>query len=752
LSVFAPIENESVAMNNSAAIELPESRIWATVLRATQLLILIRVPLVMVYLGVVLTRQLEQISELLDLSLTSEHQLWAAWWFAGILGFLVWYSARTLYAFDWSERIGVSTDWHRVGEYLPRALGALVPLIMAWAYASRQPVNGICGCVWAWLFVAQAILIALITWKRRPMVQALSTWLGRNREAWISSLPDVGKYKRWKELGSPRHWHWAGLAVLIASSLVGWRYPQSIDAIGPVALILGAGAWLVWASTAPIYWAARRKIPLLSLLVIWAIVLNLGGCNDNHAVRLTASMDSVDDPPAGLHYGDEVPARLSMQNYLIEWSEQHPIDQCPRVYLVASEGGGIRAAAWTALVLSKLEERSGGQFWRCTLAASGVSGGSLGLALFSAHLRDNEGKLDPKALQSVFNRDFLAPVLASAFGVDQLQRFLPGRWFTDRGQALESAWIAAYRDHETPAERSFDLPLANMIRARNSDRLLPALFFNSTAISSGTRLIQHPFAPAIVMTANDKALLKPVSPFASTFPGAIDGANWLPAELPLSSAVLNSSRFAYASPAGTVRRLMAEPAKPRTLGQLVDGGYFENSGATTLSDFMRLANKESSDLGNRMAVIHISNDVGVAGVMSRHNMESPQEEGPDTCPAYRPDPEIADDPAPTAATTHGELLSPLLTLYQTREARGDQARRILAQTMAQGPDGNERQTFWHFRLCKGKRAFPLGWTIGRDTLEEMTNQLSGDAEVHARGFPKMSCESVGASCVDMPAK
>jgi len=724
-------------MSKPAAEKSLAPKLWDTALRTTQLLILIRIPLVMVVFGVWLTRHVQQVSELLDLSLSSPTQLWAAWGFAGLTGMLVWYSARTLYAFDWRERIGRSDDWHRVGGWLPRALGALVPLTMALGYATRHPPNAADGWVWACLYLAQATLIALITWKRRPLLQAAAVWLGRNKNAWVSRLPDVGKHRHWQELGRARYWHFAGMIVLLVVSLVGWWAPETIDVVGPVALILGAAAWLVWASTAPVYWAARQRIPLLSALVAWAVAWNYVGYNDNHAVRLVAGMGSTEDPPAGLHYDDKEQARLSMEQFVAQWSAQHPAEQCPRVYLVASEGGGIRAAAWTTLVLSELEQRSAKQFWRCTLAGSGVSGGSLGLALFAAHWRDHDGVVDAKALRKIVARDFLAPVLGSAFGVDQLQRLLPVRVFPDRGQALEDAWVDAYKRDESAPDRHFNRPMPDLLRARASGQLLPALLLNTTVVASGTRLIQHPFAPMRAMAAAEPKLLRPQPPFASIFPGAIDGANWLPAELPLSSAVLNSARFSYVSPAGTVRRSLDDAHSVRTLGQLVDGGYYENSGATTLTDFMHYAIKIRPTLAERIVVIHVSNDTGVEGVM------------PDDADTCRPKPVSGDsrkNAGPRQAHTYGEFLSPVMALYLTREARGDQARRsLLDQTERLGPI-NEDGRFWHFRLCKGKRSIPLGWTIGDDTLAEMTAQLNGGAELRAKGFPGLVCKALGAAC------
>jgi hypothetical protein len=65
--------------------------------------------------------------------------------------------------------------------------------------------------------------------------------------------------------------------------------------------------------------------------------------------------------------------------------------------------------------------------------------------------------------------------------------------------------------------------------------------------------------------------------------------------LPLREAVLNSARFTYVSPAGAAIGCFPRRDSPqcdadeiKVWDRLVDGGYFENSGLTTLTDVMRL--------------------------------------------------------------------------------------------------------------------------------------------------------------------
>jgi hypothetical protein len=99
------------------------------------------------------------------------------------------------------------------------------------------------------------------------------------------------------------------------------------------------------------------------------------------------------------------------------WARQLPTGVQRPVFLVASEGGGIRSAYWTAQVLARLHAQVK-DFDRRTFALSGVSGGAVGMAAYSACLRDVGAARDPKALEAcvrtAFGRiDPLSPLLAA---------------------------------------------------------------------------------------------------------------------------------------------------------------------------------------------------------------------------------------------------------------------------------------------------------------------------------------------------
>lgn len=655
-------------------------RIWRWLANALDLLVLVRVPVLAVAIGVVAVVHVPQIRELFEISLSGDAGALEAFWafgFAAGLSVVAWYSARTLFRFEYPRRHYDHRVKRRLGVWLPRFLSCAVPVAMALIYLSTEPPGGgLLHVGWALAYLVLAAGLLALSIRRRRILHRLG-WS-------IDSAPRPGELTSWRDLGRLRYWHYAGLFAGIAGGFVGALYPAVLAWFGPLALLLGGMAWLVMMSTVPVYFCARGRIPLLTMLVFLAWVWTSLDVNDNHAVRLAADQRSTQDPPPGLHY---TPAdRPSLEAFIDRWWDEGRRENCnDRAWFVSSEGGGIRAAMWTVLVLAELDEASSGRLWRCTLAVSGVSGGSLGLATFAVHWRDTDGRIDADGLVAFMQGDFLAPVLGSMFGADLLQRFLPGRWLSDRGEALEDAWVTAYEDRlgsESPG-KGLAMPLAQTAFDREG-RALPAVLLNTTVVADGRRLIQHPFA----------SLGNP------PLPGSVDGAQWLPAELPVFSAVHNSARFTLISPAGTVRK--RENDRVDNVGQLVDGGYFENSAITTLQHFLERF-RAATDGDAAIRAIHVSNDPGVAPLAPN---------GRDRCPLAT---------SRKAPTIRGEARAPLDALLATRNARGQYARQALGEAIASRPDDR----LWHYRLCRRERDIPLGWTIGEATTEEMREQLAG---------------------------
>ncbi|MFQ5349651.1 MAG: hypothetical protein ACE5EG_04310, partial [Thermoanaerobaculia bacterium] len=238
------------------------------------------------------------------------------------------------------------------------------------------------------------------------------------------------------------------------------RFPQLL---GPMAIVVYAAAsWIAFGSAVLVYFTYRYEAP--SMIVIGLVVIAIfGQWNDNHEIRR-----GTDDPvawtrsPVDEHFGRWLRHRQE------EWSKRFPGGEPYPVFLVAAEGGGIRAAYWTASVLARIEQENPG-FACHVFAISGVSGGSLGGAVFTALTADalqdpggyecngsavtNPPELLDRARQ-VLGKDFLGPALAGLFFPDLMQRFIPigdrtfsGRFtFPDRAQYLERSWEVAWED------------------------------------------------------------------------------------------------------------------------------------------------------------------------------------------------------------------------------------------------------------------------------------------------------------------
>jgi len=612
-----------------------------------------------------------------------------------LCAFSAWYTARVMFVFRFDEPASHPEWFPRTKAHLPRWLGALIMLLVATALI-----------IAAWRNVWLALVLLAVTAFFLVFVYLRHDWFHLER------LTDAtGKLTSVKALPRTTKIILSVLLVLNPVFLVVFTYHYDWlgPALGTATIVLFAMAVMMPLGTALVYAGNRFNVPVIGLLLVLAVASSL--FNDNHRVRQTAEMrpyESVERVMARAKVPPGVVERslrgyTDLESYFTAWvKDLQPLHQkrAIPVVLVAVEGGGIRAAYWTASVLAELQDRAanaGLDFARHVFAISGVSGGSLGSAVFAALVRTpydvnygaddapcQEGTYRCRA-QRILARDFLSPTVAVLLFPDLLQRFLPVAYFDDRALALERSWEQAWRRYE-PGDRfagSFDGLW------REAPLETPLLFLNSTVVETGQRIIVNPIA-------------FDGEPFRRTFHDAHDAAAVIGAQVPLSTAVHMSARFTYVSPAGTIER--RDPARtPDELAwfRVVDGGYFENSGAVTLDEVLLALKRQAHKAGVeiRPVVIHISND-----------------------PIRKPT-EVVED-APGKRVLMGEALSPVRALLNVRPARGYQARGVLAARVVTAEDA-EAGRHVHFRLCAYDVTLPLGWMLSDLAQQDMTHQLVG---------------------------
>lgn len=467
----------------------------------------------------------------------------------------------------------------------------------------------------------------------------------------------------------------AAIAVSALIFLVFLFANQSVaPAMGSAAiLLLAAASWIAVGCTLD-FIGMRLRFPAFSALFLVAIVFSFW--NDNHAVRTLAAQ--------------QPPQRQDLREHLGAWMARHEASlargaQRIPLYLVNAEGGGIRAAYWTATVLGEIQNRNP-RFAEHLFSLSGVSGGSLGASVFLAALaqsRELRNSNLKRTAQAVLGEDFLSPVVASMLYPDLVQRFLfwPVERF-DRAATLEEAWERAWAKH-VPGRNRLSEPLDRLWD--DGKHWTPALFLNATWVETGKRIIASNVRVAAAKGAEDFIDTEDAQAF------------FAPRSVALSTAAHMSARFTYVSPAGTLVK------DGRAYGRVVDGGYFENSGATaTLEILLAIDSLAAED--KRWArvepfVIHISNEPIDAAFASDSLLGAP------------------DHPLIKPRQFLNEALSPLRTLLNTRNARGLYARETVMWHA--GP-----ANFLHFGLCRRSANVPLGWVLSDSTRGRMEAQLT----------------------------
>ena len=437
-----------------------------------------------------------------------------------------------------------------------------------------------------------------------------------------------------------------------------------------------------------------KAVPVLFILVLFALLFSAFNLNDNHRL----STGEAPNPPNFKAYADA-------------WLKQAPVapdDQRKPLVIVATAGGGIRAAYWTGAVLAEITDADQ-SFRRALFGISGVSGGSVGAAVYSATL-DEIGTECAKATPDIqclkgkvlkaLSADFLAPVVARMLYPDLVQRFLPFPLLPDRASSLESAWQTAWADAMgKPSKAGLEKPLSGASSGNDVNAWQPALLLNSTHEETGKRVI----ASSVKLEA-------------STFRDAVDLLSLLKKDVSLGTAALNSARFTYVSPPGTLPCSKEKAGFMTSFwcdnGHVVDGGYFENFGAITALQLLQTVNETFDEKQIRPIVILISND---------SNLTKPSES-------------IENDTPPESLPGIGfanETFGPIRALLDTRDARGILAAKDLRAVA-------KPENFFHFRmdLAKGQAEPALGWVLSKQS-EAMMGKLMQSSECNRKEFERL---------------
>ncbi len=510
----------------------------------------------------------------------------------------------------------------------------------------------------------------------------------------------------------PRIWWLCGAAFILILAVITLfpEVPGSLNAAGILVFAcaswISLGSMLTSFSEKPPGQTALRARPLPVFSALIAALVGFGLINDNHPVRQLGRLPM----PA--------PREPSLHAYIGDWLAASG-DRCPEaegrpqpLILVAAEGGGIRAAYWTASVLSALQDRYP-CFASGVAALSGVSGGSVGSAVFAAQVahriglaqgapqpvcQDYDGAIKNTYLacsRRVLGKDFLSPTLAYLLFPDLVQRFLPFPVaFFDRGAALEKSWERSWKSTFKSSDY-FAAPFDSLWKNPGPAWRVPALFLNGTWAENGWRLISAP----VQLGREEVSAARNVFDLADH-------------PMRLSTAAHVSARFTYVSPAGTLIR------DGKVAGHVVDGAYFENSGSATAGEILNASRGVLDSAGYRLARTKDTVDVVPILLVIRFQAQLPKDRI-----------ELTTGPVPRPQLVLKETTVPLTTLMNTRSARGDfsldairiQMTRVARLQHATAPPARVIEA----TLYETQAPLPLGWSLSEVAQEEMAHQLEG---------------------------
>ena len=620
---------------------------------------------------------------LVSIALDRRYALFLAGLFLWGLGIWLW--ARVLLDIRFPEPPKDTRAYNFWRRHLPRTLGALAFGSVAVA-AARTGYSA----TLAWLALAGGVAFwAFVAW-RRELAQWLATRVAgsRARDHWLWAepigsddpppFPDLSAALR----GVRGRIASAVLFLGVVLLLLGWLQPVRLgSALGALLLLMLWGAtWLPLGSLIT-YVGNKRGLPLLTLLLAAALLFSLW--NDNHEIR--RAPDGLD--PA---------TRPTVDAAIAAWKTANCRGAaCDPMLIVATAGGGIRAAYWTATVLGRLHDTAP-PFPDHLFAVSGVSGGSVGATVYRALLagQAKAGCADTMEVcaQRVLAQDFLGPVSAAMLYPDLIQRFLPVPVLPDRGLALETAWESAFADVTGGAGR-FDLSLGHLNQV--DARPWPALFLNATWVGNGRRIV-----------ASNLRFSEQSGVADAPFERSNDQLARLGYDLRLSTAAHNSARFPLVSPPGMWRDAQGEIS-----GRLQDGGLFENFGAETALELLDAVCRQFT--------------------CTRDAVAFPSPERPRLTPIVvliSSDPTLPDNVAVSPENPPigfgYEIRATLRAFSNTRVGRGSEAAARLADW------AQEYGRFVTFRMCRppaGDNDPPLGWALSTQAQRVIQGYLGATA-------------------------
>ena len=287
----------------------------------------------------------------------------------------------------------------------------------------------------------------------------------------------------------------------------------------------------------------------------------------NYKTKAEYSLSAIDSLTSPMILAND---KLKMIGALENWRAKFPKDKPPKLVVINSSGGGLRATLWSLVVMQKLDSVTDGNFLKNTFLITGSSGGMLGSAYYrELKYREKQGERSGVYRRAYYDRmgkDFLNAVGVS-MAVNDL--FIPikkvevggVKYRMDRGYAWERRLIEV--TDSILDKRLIDYYLLEY----NAE--MPLMILSPMVINDGRRML--------ISSQDISFLARNYSPYSEHISYEIDGIEFMrffknqnAGELRFTTALRMSATFPFITP------LVSLPSVPRI--ELIDAGVRDNDG------------------------------------------------------------------------------------------------------------------------------------------------------------------------------
>ncbi|PLX14366.1 MAG: hypothetical protein C0594_00130, partial [Marinilabiliales bacterium] len=318
-------------------------------------------------------------------------------------------------------------------------------------------------------------------------------------------------------------------------------------------------------------------LAMLFVGINYASQYTIKGFQDN-AYGLAYSLDSIQKPldstySSVLHPNEDLKNGLQILN---KWKAKNNDTKRlkPKLIVVCTSGGGLKATAWTYLTLAHIDSLSQGRLMRRTHLYTGASGGMIGAAFLRQVYLDNKINGDQSLFRDTLfqnlTNDMLNPIAFSLAVNDWIFKFQKfnykgTKYYKDRAYAFD---VALNRNTCGILNKS----LSDYCEPeQNAD--IPLMILSPTVINDGRKMLISPQGLSyLILNSRDPVHKNRNIDFRRMY------TRFNADSLSFISALRMNASFPYVTP------MVNMPGKPKYY--LMDAGIHDNYGISTAMNYL----------------------------------------------------------------------------------------------------------------------------------------------------------------------